>query len=60
MEITKYKCELHSISESLIYTKHTGLTITEKTTSSVSAEKDAQTFLCRSKFPFMCIIYNFF
>lgn len=54
MEITEYKCEPHSISESLIYTKHTGLLITEETTSSVSAKKDVQTFM--PKFSFMCIV----
>lgn len=59
MEINKYKCELHSISESLIYTKHTGLPTTEETTSSVSAEKDVQTFICMFKFPFMCITCDF-
>lgn len=60
MEITKYKCEPHSISEPLIYTKHTGLPITEESTSSVSAEKNVQTFPCLSKFPFMSIIHDFF
>lgn len=54
MEITEYKCEPHSISECLIYTKCTGLHITEETTSSVSAGKDVQTFM--SKFLFMGII----